>query len=144
MARGIPFCSSVMEWSTWVLKTWVSFGPNKDRSKLTHDTYTHIHQWMQLAVCDMIVRGWKPTLRLSHLHIFDQCNVRHGRKFFFDVYVNCIKLPPLWIMLVHWSNTSSCCVVNELLFQTPCWFVLHIWFSSMYCGVWSLIKYCIS
>ncbi len=71
MVWVIPFCPPVAEFSWWL-------GTQKKMSGVDHVAqtrwvqinsphlqYTCIHHRIQLAVSDMILRGWKPTLCLT-------------------------------------------------------------------------------
>ncbi len=69
MVWVIPFCSPVAELNRW-LGTWKLSGVDRSaQTKQVHinsHAYTCIHHPIQLAVGDMTMSGWKPTISLIH------------------------------------------------------------------------------
>ena len=110
------------KWSEWFLCNhlwwnWISglapkhcsFGPKQDRSTLNHHAYTCIHHWIQRAVGDMTMSGWKPTISLIHtpssLNIFvilDTICIPKSILFFQNrnALTHCV--------IFHWNNYHSC------------------------------------
>ncbi len=67
MVWVIPFCSPVAKWNQWLgtqKLSGVGLSAQQDMSTLNHLAYTCIHHRNHLAVGDMTMSGWKPTIIL--------------------------------------------------------------------------------